>query len=279
MHEYDRSSKWLIQHHGDAILYLAGAPRVQSWRPLQAEVVQPRQLPDGILEVRFPDQPAADLVIVEIATYAEPRLLEQVERDAMLVYLDRRVMPEVLTLVLQPRGDFRLTGTREAHSRLGWSRLQVNWRVVELWTMSAEELLAADDLGVVPWVPLTQFDGPPEPVFQRCRDRIDQEAAPHHRANLLAVTQVLTRLRYNDPSLLTILGGSRIMIESPLIQEIVARTRHEYIRYFLEARFGSIPPEIGARLEAIVDEQKLRDLAHYAALCPDLESFRAELSP
>ncbi len=24
MHDYDKSSKWLIQHHGDAILHLAG---------------------------------------------------------------------------------------------------------------------------------------------------------------------------------------------------------------------------------------------------------------
>jgi len=51
MGEYDRSSKWLIQHHGGSILRLVGAPEVVSWRPLQAEVVQPGQLPDGLLEV------------------------------------------------------------------------------------------------------------------------------------------------------------------------------------------------------------------------------------
>ena len=45
MHDYDRTSKWLIQHHGDAILRLAGLRDLASWRPLQAEVVQPRQLP------------------------------------------------------------------------------------------------------------------------------------------------------------------------------------------------------------------------------------------
>ena len=50
MHEYDKSSKWLIQHHGDSILRMAGIVGIETWRPLQAEVVQPRQLPDGLIE-------------------------------------------------------------------------------------------------------------------------------------------------------------------------------------------------------------------------------------
>ncbi len=32
------------------------------------------------------------------------------------------------------------------------------------------------------------------------------------------------------------------MIESPLIQEIVARSKHESILQVLEERFGSVPP-------------------------------------
>ena len=56
MHEYDKSSKWLIQHHGDSILRLAGIVGIESWRPLQAEVVQPRQLPDGLIEAPAPGE-------------------------------------------------------------------------------------------------------------------------------------------------------------------------------------------------------------------------------
>ena len=56
MHDYDRSSKWLIQHPGVSILRLGGVTGVQSWRPLQAELVQPRQTPDGLLEVHLADQ-------------------------------------------------------------------------------------------------------------------------------------------------------------------------------------------------------------------------------
>jgi len=47
MHEYDKSSKWLIQHHGDSILRLAGVRDIASWQPLPAELVQSRRLPAG----------------------------------------------------------------------------------------------------------------------------------------------------------------------------------------------------------------------------------------
>jgi predicted transposase YdaD len=151
------------------------------------------------------------------------------------------------------------------------------WRVAELWTLPAEFLLSQNEVGLIPWVPLTQFKIPPEVILQECRQRIEQNAASDERANLLAVTQVLTRLRYNDPQLLSILGGMQVMIESPLIQEIVARTKHEAILQFLEGRFGTVPADVAVRLRGILEEQILRDLIRHAALCPDLDSFRAIL--
>jgi hypothetical protein len=54
-------------------------------------------------------------------------------------------------------------------------------------------------------LPLSQFDGPPEVLIQQCHDRIEKQASPDEKENLLAVTQVMTTLRYNDPSLLTLL--------------------------------------------------------------------------
>jgi hypothetical protein len=278
MHDpYDRSSKWLIQHHGDAILRLGGVQDVQAWRPLQADVVQPRQLPDGLLEVRFTGRPAPDLFLVEISTYPERRLLEQVVRDLILVMLDRRQVPEMLTVVLQPRGNFRVTGAHEVQSRLAWAQLRVNWRVVELWTLPAEQLLAANDIGLIPWVPLTHFDGPAEAVLQECRQRIDHQAPATEHENRLAVTQVLTRLRYNDPNLLALVGGRQAMIESPLIQELLAERMQKDILRFLAARFGPIPQEVATSLQAIQNETKLEDLADWAGRCTDLEAFRAKL--
>jgi predicted transposase YdaD len=239
--------------------------------------VQPRQLPDGLLEVYLGDQTEPDLFNVEIATYPETRVPEQMVRDSVLVYLARRVLPEVLTLVLRPRGTLRVPDVQTVQSRQGWTELRLKWRVVELWTLPAGDLLAANDVGLIPWVPLTQFDGPPEPVLQQCRQRIDQQAPAEERANLLAVTQVLTRLRYNEPNLLTIFGGSRAMIESPLIQELLAERMHKAIGRVLTERFGTVLPEIGPALRAIQDETKLDELLGWAVRCPDLDAFRTRL--
>jgi len=154
--------------------------------------------------------------------------------------------------------------------------------VIELWTLSAEQLLAANDLGLVPWVPLARIDGPPEPVLRDVRKRIDAQAPPDTHDNLLAVTQVLTRLRYNEPQLLAIFGGRQAMIESPLIQEImqetVVKTLQEAILQMLAARFGAVPPELTGRLNALHDEPLLRKLVRSAATCPDLKTFGEQLS-
>lgn len=279
MFEFDKSSKWLIQKHGDSILRLAGLRDVRAWRPLQAEVVQPRQLPDGLLEVQLAGEVQRDLFVVEVATYPDERVHEQLLRDLILVYADRRVLPEVVVLVLRPKGHLRVDETHQLQSRRGWSQLSAGWRVVELWTVPAEQLLAMQDPGLVPWVLLANITGPPEPVLQQCRELIDRKVAVEERANLLAVCQVMAKLRYNDSAFLAIFGGRQAMIESPLIQEIVAEVRHESILRVLKARFGSIPPEMATALQAIHDEQKQNDLLEIAASGPDLEAFRARLQP
>lgn len=277
----DRSSKWMIDHHGGSVLRLAGVEGFRAWRAAAAELVQPKRLPDGLLEVFFPDRQEPELFIAEFSTYPERAAEEQALRDALLVYADRGVLPEVLTLVLQPRGNFRLTGRVERVSRRGMTRWTTEWRVIEVWTLSAGDLLAADDVGLIPWVPLTRYDGPPEALIQLCRDRIDRQARPEQRGNLLAVSQIMTQLRYNDPGLLAILGGSRMIVESPLVQELLAQKAQEAVQAsildFLEGRFGLVPLETAAELRLVKDEQRLHELSRFAGQCPDLAAFQARL--
>ncbi len=94
MHQYDKSSKWLIQRHGDSIPRLAGVRNIVAWRPLQAELVQSRRLPDGLIEVRHRRETELDYYVVEIATYPEDRVAKQIVDDTALVYLDRGVLPQ-----------------------------------------------------------------------------------------------------------------------------------------------------------------------------------------
>jgi hypothetical protein len=273
----DNSAKWLIEHHGDAILRIGGISGFMTWRAVHAERAHPKQLPDGLLEVSFPGQPDSDLFLIEVSTYPERRAEEQAARDAQLVWLDRRVVPEVITLVLHPKGGLHVSGHWQQTSRHGTTQLACGWRVIELWTLSAEQLLAINDVGVVPWVPLAQSAMPVEVLLQQCRERIERQAPPEEQGNLIAVTQVMTLLRYNNPALLAIIGGKKMIIESPLIQEIVREDRQNTILDVLQAKFGSLPADVTARVRAIQDAQLLRSLNITAATCSDLDAFRAQL--
>jgi hypothetical protein len=248
---FDPSSKWLIEEHGAGILYLAGQRSVVSCRARKAEVVQPRKLPDGLLEVRLARSAQPHLVLVEVATYPEKRVVRQAQDDIRLVRQARGVLPEALVLCLCPRGRCRVPGQAEERSRLGWTGEALRWKVIELWTLPAEELLQAPGVGVVPWAVLARHEGPPEVLLRRCRDRLDREGGGQ-RANLLAVTQVFARLHFDRPEWLDILGGREVMLESPLIQDIVAEsnqaTRVESILQVLEARFGALTPTVAPGL-------------------------------
>ncbi|MCI0456501.1 MAG: hypothetical protein L0Z62_05915 [Gemmataceae bacterium] len=148
------------------------------------------------------------------------------------------------------------------------------------WMLSAEELLAAPNVGVVPWVPLAQYEGPAEVLLQRCRDRIEREGGKQ-AANLLAVTQVFAQLHFNKPEWLAILGGKKAMIESPLIRELIAESKLEErvqtLLDFLQARFGSVTASITAGLGQVKERERLVRLSHRAANSPSLEAFEEAL--
>lgn len=274
MHEYDKSSKWLIEHHGDSILRLGGVRGIEWWRPLPAELVQSRRLPDGLIEAKLRRKAKPVRFVVEISTYPYRRLSKQAVDDSIVAYLNHGELPETLTLILHPGGRKRVAGTADLASPQGWTRLHLEWKVVELWTIPAADLLAADDVGLIPWVPLAKIDGPPEPVFRECRARIDRDAPSRDRENLLAVAQILAHLNYNDPGLFQLLGGRKAMIESPVLRELLAERDRHLILTVLGARFGEEAEALQEGLNRIKGEKRLEELAKQAGVCADLESFR-----
>src|SRR5438105_7118541 len=182
MADYDRSSKWLIQHYGDAILRLAGVRDVVRWRAVHSELVQPGQLPDGLIEAERAGKPEPTPFVIEIATYPERRLEEQLLRDTLLVVLARRTVPSVVAVILRPKGRLRVAESVSLASPDGLTRVDVHWRIVELWKVPAEELLAAGDPGLMPWVPLARSDEPPRVVLRRCREVIDTVPSEEERS-------------------------------------------------------------------------------------------------
>jgi hypothetical protein len=300
MGRYDRHGKWLIGQHGDAILRLGGlAGEIVSWRAAQAEVVEPTKLPDGLLEVQLAGRDAPLPFIVELMTYPDRRVYEQLHRDAALVYAQRGVLPEILVVVLFPKGQVEIAPAQALASPLGWTGWEISWRVVQLWQVPEAELWALNDPGVIPWVPLCHLDRDPEAVLEECRQRIEHEAPPQEQINLLAVTQVFTWLRFNDNRFLERLGDLNMSVEAELLREYVeSRMGDERFRQQLEwqfkqalvraaivedllsvldGRFGPPPSDLVEQLEQIRDETTLKRLVRMASRCQDLAAFRAAL--
>jgi hypothetical protein len=71
------------------------------------------------------------------------------------------------------------------------------------------------------------------------------------------------------------------MIESPLIQEIVADARREervaVILDLLQDKFGPHGPDIAAGLAQVKEQEKLRRLSLHAATCASPQAFEERL--
>ncbi len=226
----DRTAKWLLAHHGDAVLRLAGFTDFTSCRAVAAELVAPRRLPDGLLEVTVTGRPEQHLVLVEIESYPGKDVDPQVLDDLLLIAVDRNQLPDVVSIVLHPKGQQTVSGAVDRTSRRGTTRLTASWPVVRVWELEAADLLAIGDPGLIPWVPLAKTDRPPAELLTECRDRLSTVADPRDRAGLMAVTAILSGLAYPGLNVLALLGGSGAMIESPVLDEL-----KEAIRAKIEA--------------------------------------------
>ena len=277
----DRGSKWLIENFGDAILKLAGYKGFLEWKHKPSEVVAPRRFPDGLMQVRFAGQTDLTVVLVEIESYPNADADRQVFEDVALIYLEHHQVPEVISLVLKPKGHQRVSGQCERTSHLGHTRLSGTWPVIELWEWEAEELFADGDIGLIPWATLARTDQPPEVLVARCVDRIREVPNETKRAALLAVTQILAGLAYPTQRFPNLFGGTQPVLESPIIDEALEfmrlRTIRENIRRILKARFGAIDLDSLSPLTTIRDGDRLENLVDTAATCLTLEAFIEEL--
>jgi hypothetical protein len=280
---YDAGSKWLIETFATELLQLAGVQPGARVKPVASELVQSRQLPDGLFEVTLPNESRPVLHLLEINTYSYVATASALLDDVLLAYLDRRVIPEVVTITLHDRGNVRVSSSIQLASPLGSTGLEARWRVVNLWEVNAHDFLPLNDPGFAPWIPLMKIDGPPEPVLQQCRDAIDTVEAPGERANLLGVTRILAELRFDEQLLERLFKVERNMIESPALKrwfrETEIETRQTVILESLEAKFGSpVPADVSAAVRVIQDENRLKQLLPLVYSSLTLDAFRQVLT-
>lgn len=298
----DRCGKWLLSRHGDAVLKMAGVTGFTSWRHLSNELVAPRRIFDGLLEVTFPNEPDPTLVLIEIESYPGSDADRQVFDDVLLVTLEHGVVPEVLSLVLKPKGNVEVTGTLERTSRRGGTRIRGIWPVVRMWELAAEDLLASGDVGMVPWAALAHTDKQPEQLLGECVARIDQVPDAVDRSGLLATTEILAGLAFPKMRFPNLFRGPGAMIESPILDEVREilrqkyreegkeegrlegrlegrrQTYHEMLLRVLEKRFQPLSSEQAAIVNSISDPVRLEDLTDVALTCANLDEFFAAVS-
>ena len=219
----DRASEWLIEHHGDGLLAVAGVTGFTSCKAVNSVMVHPKRLPDGLLEVTFPGQRSPSVFLVEVTTYPDKEESDQVLEDVALVLLERRLVPDVISLVLSPRGKQTLEGQHLRASRHGRTSLECKWHVVRLWELPAQRLLDLGLPGVLPLVPLTQFSEPPAAMLEVCRDRIDRLAPPEQRDNLLAIAATMTAFQYNEDALIDIFTRRLGMTENIFLARVIRK--------------------------------------------------------
>lgn len=218
--------------------------------------------------------------------------------DLLLIAVDRSQIPDVVSIVLHPKGQQTVSGTVDRTSRRGTTKLSASWPVVRVWELEAADLLAIGDPGLIPWVPLAKTDRPPAELLTECRDRLSTVADPRDRAGLMAVTAILSGLAYPGLNVLALLGGSGAMIESPVLDELkeairakieaeakaeakaegIVATLRSATLAVLEARFGSVTDTIRSELAGVTGLDRLNGLVKLAGTCSDLAAFQAAMT-
>jgi hypothetical protein len=205
----DNATNWLMQHHPAALVRLVGIAQFRSCKAAHARITLPQALPDGLLEVLLPEQKSPLHLLLEIESYPSKENEEQIVRDMDLAELALGALPDTVLIVLRQRGKKQASKCAQ-RSPLGWARRRHEWRVVELWTVPAEELLALGEVGLVPLLPLTSTHEAPETLLQQCKERIERQGRPGERSTLTAVTAILTGLRFGHAEhWIDFLGGRK----------------------------------------------------------------------
>ena len=247
---------------------LVGLPASVGADPLDVDLSTVQPAADKVFRLR---PPAAGLLHVE----------PQASRDAdfparLLLYnvlLDHRYGGPVHTVALLLRREAlfqQLSGILTRDAADGREYLRFGYTVVRLWELPADALLAAG-LGTAPLALLTDDAAPRLPeLVDRFAERVEREAPGQGTADvLLTCGYILLGLRYDKEVIRTLFTGVQHMRESSTYQAILEegwekgvaagelRVRRADLLDLLRQRFGTVSPEIEARIRAASDPARL----------------------
>lgn len=100
---------------------------------------------------------------------------------------------------------------------------------------------------------------------------------------MLAVTEILAGLRFDEKMLEAMFRGAKTMIESPILQKWLregeVKTLHKAILDELEVRFGSVPDDLSATIRLVQDPDRLTTAHKVSHTCDSIDTFRHALTP
>ena len=285
MADIDTISKYLIQHYPDQFArFTLGRDDVEVIDILSTEqpTMQARQA-DSFIRVRIGDE--------EVLLHNEFQTTDSTNPPMprrMAGYIGRAIEHHGLpiyshVIYLRPNAGQNDTGYY-IQEHPGYP-IAIHYRVIRLIEIEGQHVLDAGQSGLIPFTPLMK---PPEGMASEAWLRqcvhtaqtrpMDRSA----KANYLAGMVALSELVYESETVSNIIfqeGIMDIIRESSIIQYFKREGREEGIREsiqeVLEIRFGlSEAQPLSARIAAIDDLQRLKQLHRAAIQLDSLEAFR-----
>jgi hypothetical protein len=244
---------------------LVGLPATVSADPLDADLSTVQPTADKVFQLR---PPATGLLHLEPQSSWDGSF-----PNRLLLYnvlLENRYggpVHSVALLLRREANSSALTGTLTRQFADGREYLRFGYAIIRVWELSADVLLV-DGLGATPLALLTDDAEPRLPaIVSRFADRVNREVGTAEAANLLlSCGFILLGLRYDKKVAESLFRGVQKMRESSTYQAILDEgraeervARQEDLIAVLREKFGTVPPEIEAKIRTTTDTDKLRN--------------------
>jgi predicted transposase YdaD len=287
---YDTTLKQLLDEFGDDWMqwlatrfgYPSGA--VQT---LNSELTTVQLAADRVMQL--PENQG--LLHLEVQSSWDGELPARIqEYNVLLTRREAKPVHSVAILLRRDANAQSITGTLTRYRYDGKLIHHFEYDVIRVWELSADELLSTN-LGIAPLGLLTD-DAEPRlaSLVKQFARRVEQEVSPAQQSQLLACSSILLGLRYDDSTISPLFAGVQTMKESSVYQAIFTQGRDEgeargeargeakgrvegeakgrvegeakgvrlSLMTILEQKFGVVPPELEARIQATSDLAKLQ---------------------
>ena len=283
MAEYDLIVKALSERYMNQLASFVRGVDVTVERIEDKEAVAVQRTSDALYKVN--EDGYEYLMLVEFQTRPDKKMARRLlEYTAMHHrFHEMPVYPVIINL----------TGSRQERKYtvdcLELTVVDFNYRQLNLQDIPGRELLYCGPVGLLPLAPLMRQDDSPEVVLEKCAKRLENEISEvDEQSTLYLALGVMAALKFPKNLIQKVLEVGR-MENSPLFEGIreeweakgeakgKAEGMAEIFFDMLEAKFGKVPDELRARLNASKNQEDIKQAMRKAVTSDTLEEYMAKL--